>query len=63
MLLLLRTISKNCRGENAYLVSGGYLLAWSIEGIVQLFGFKNVLQIYLLLFWKDYSAAAVFSSF
>lgn len=63
MLLLLGVISKNCKDQNAYQVPGGYSLAWSIEGIVQLFGFKNELWIYFILLWKDDSAAAVFSSF
>lgn len=63
MLLLLRAISENCKGQNAYLVPEVYSLAWPIEGIVQLFDFKNDLWIYFLLFWKDYSAAAVFYSF
>lgn len=63
MLLFQRAVCKNHIGQKAYVASGGYSLASPIIQIVQMFGFENDLWTHFLLFSKDYSAAAAFSSF
>lgn len=62
MLFFQRAIYKNHMGQKAYVVPEGYSLPLPIVQMAQIFGF-NDLWIHFLLFWKAYSAAAVFSSF
>lgn len=50
MLFFERAIYKNHMGQKAYVVPEGYSLALPIVQIAQIFGFKNDLWMYFLLF-------------